>query len=1469
MRTNLVAGLAALALGLAPKAQSQPSDIYENSSVVIVPSSIYPNVPAVDALSFVNDSGALWELSTSDLWEPTDTVNFTNRGSMFFSPGLDFQTYPSDISVPHRAASFVNLVGGGSNGVINCSGYSIVSVGNTVSSVIGNSRLLVDATNIFNSGAINMDSSSLMKFTGQNIDFSRGTLSMASPSQFLTAVNGLVAVGLFNSGILDGYWAIDTPTNAFNPTALTGFLGNMSITPFFWVTNRNYQTLETDIPLTAPGIYQLGTPLDASNTLWQIAFIGTADPAISNTVYLNAGLGITVEWQWAVTNVFSGSVTTNFMYMTDDLAQIKNPVLGVDGIVGIRPTFRPSNYGFFQGVDFGAFGLPPATPTTAGQLFLVPSSLTNSYTAYEAIMFAGGSLPGDVPGGNVTNMAGRVEISAERSLNLTDSRITSLSYLQLNATNHFAGSQGAQILSPALDLNLRSTNGVMALTNLVPPYLPFPEGTIDCWSGLWTNVVNDPISGATMTNRVHALFVNTQFLPSTTPYVQTLHLTVTNAPAPQNLLISDVLNVTSDLSLNARSITLATNAPGSITPAGQLNLYSGNILWPTATPGLLWFTNWGVFSSYNTVFFGGARTQPPYSFGLSNAPYQAFVNHGLVSDAGSFVSARYIENSGVIEAGPNVFTLEPAGSISLQQAVTASLRDGALLAPGGDINISSASLLVSNHVFQAAGVISLAAPNLLSDGAPNLATLDPASLLTATVTGGNNWQCGAGLSLLSKPAQGDLLGTTVLCTAATNTIAPMVWAAEDRGPTVLDPANSGFFNNAALGRLILDGQDATSIFSFSGPDSNGSYALYVDCLEFRDATASTQNGAGDWTGAQLADNFKVYFAQAVADGSSIAEKLNGRSGGRFVWVSNYNYGYFSSTNLVYADGTTNRVNAALAQSCVLSSNPSGLPNCHSKSPIFPIPTWSPVGNDTPALPNLLPTFVADPFSLPRTNAGSAFTGAITIATNAVGPQGDTLTFGKVSGPAWLNIAARGALSGTPANTDAGLNTFVVSVTDTNGLASFATMFIYINGAPSFTSNPLSAPAATPSQAYSATIAANATDPNGGSLAFAKAGGPAWLNVAANGMLSGMPSSRDTGLNTFTVRVSDPGGLSSVATLNIIVGNIAGGGPNLLAPRTGASGGSVNVPGSYHGLFYDTSNGVTVASSGYFTANVTAKSKYSGKVTLAGHNYSVSGTFDALGLATNHVRLSSTASLTVLLQCVGDQILGSLSNSGANWSADLVADRQVFSKTLNPLTPATYTMVIPPDSNSSGGPSGSGFGTVKVDAGGNLQWSVVLADGTKVTQSTALSKQGYWPLYASLYSNGGSIISWAQTNLTGEFVWTKPRFFTNAVQAGISSYTPPKILATLLGTTNGNLVFSGGPLSGSVSNTFSLDARNRVKTAPGTKLSFTLSSGLFQGSLTLPPAVKVNFQGVLFGDNGGAGFFLGSGWSGAVELNPAP
>jgi predicted alpha-1,2-mannosidase len=98
-----------------------------------------------------------------------------------------------------------------------------------------------------------------------------------------------------------------------------------------------------------------------------------------------------------------------------------------------------------------------------------------------------------------------------------------------------------------------------------------------------------------------------------------------------------------------------------------------------------------------------------------------------------------------------------------------------------------------------------------------------------------------------------------------------------------------------------------------------------------------------------------------------------------------------------------------------------------------------------AATNRPPAFFNNPFTVSSIAAGQSY--MATLATNASDPNGDAITFGKVSGPAWLTVAADGGLTGVPISSNVGVNSFVVNATDPNGLFGTATMNLTVLPAP--------------------------------------------------------------------------------------------------------------------------------------------------------------------------------------------------------------------------------------------------------------------------------------------------------------------------------------------------------------------------------------------------------------------------------------
>ncbi|MGC4016014.1 MAG: autotransporter-associated beta strand repeat-containing protein [Luteolibacter sp.] len=94
--------------------------------------------------------------------------------------------------------------------------------------------------------------------------------------------------------------------------------------------------------------------------------------------------------------------------------------------------------------------------------------------------------------------------------------------------------------------------------------------------------------------------------------------------------------------------------------------------------------------------------------------------------------------------------------------------------------------------------------------------------------------------------------------------------------------------------------------------------------------------------------------------------------------------------------------------------------------------------------NLAPVFSSATLVKSSVFPGNAYSGS--VAGDVTDGNGDAITFTKVSGPAWLSVAADGTLSGTPAVGDAGVNTFVIRATDAQGATADVTVTINVAGA---------------------------------------------------------------------------------------------------------------------------------------------------------------------------------------------------------------------------------------------------------------------------------------------------------------------------------------------------------------------------------------------------------------------------------------
>jgi len=864
---------------------AQAASGYVNQGVIQNPNFV------IDDPLFVNGPGAQFLVYNDFLnihtpYHTYNTLNYTNSGLMESLLGFEFDTRAGGRT--RWANSFHNDTYGTVNSGTAISGF--FSILDPLFQSYPTPLTIIGATNVVNRGSLSVASEGVLSIRGRTLDLSRGKLSLSAfeDSQDMLDPFGDFFGNYYDFGQYDGYWGVGD--GRLNPAAQFG--GTTGYTPLHGVTNRAYLPMMTS--LSGSPHVSVVTDNAASNVVVNVAFINNSNLGEFTITPYAWGNNMYVEWSWTRKDPVTGAEAPAYLRLLDDIYSVSNIVLMTNGYgpprTAFRPTYIPTNYTFYaSSVSItnyltGLMAMPPG----AASGWFPNTNMTPEYSAYQLRIAPTTSLIEDYAGRCYTNMPGRMQLIAEgpgSSLNLQRARILGGNSLVLKATNHFAGAGGAKIVTPFGDLDLGTTNSSLSISNLLAPVVPRLNGSVNLWSTRFTNV-----DSRNYTYAYHVLFVESQLNPSVPPKMQNVTL------RGQNIQISDVLNVLSNLTLRAENVTIVSNAPGVDNRAGQLNLLSGKVFAPDSAPGLLRLTNHGGIYCGNLMYFTN-----------QTRPYAAFVNYGTVTNAGSIIAADTFWNSGVFQANGGVMSL---------RCQDATMRDGAWFARGSEMSVQGNSLFVSNHVLLTDRSLTLALTSCLDDGSLSNAV--------ATVTNRNSWSVGDGLRLPVRPARASLLATTIANTAPAYAEIVNQWAGEDQGCTP-----QGYENNAALGHLILDGGTA-STFQFNG--SGASSALYVDLLELRGAAAQ-RDANGDFAGLGIASNMKIYYADARIGGISVAEKMNGKNGGRLCWVSAY-AGFNTSTNLIYPDGTTNAVNIALAQSCNLDSDGDGLVNCSDPTPIL-------------------------------------------------------------------------------------------------------------------------------------------------------------------------------------------------------------------------------------------------------------------------------------------------------------------------------------------------------------------------------------------------------------------------------------------------------------------------------------------------------------------------------------------------------
>ena len=334
-------------------------------------------------------------------------------------------------------------------------------------------------------------------------------------------------------------------------------------------------------------------------------------------------------------------------------------------------------------------------------------------------------------------------------------------------------------------------------------------------------------------------------------------------------------------------------------------------------------------------------------------------------------------------------------------------------------------------------------------------------------------------------------------------------------------------------------------------------------------------------------------------------------------------------------------------------------------------------------------------------------------------------------------------------------------------------------------------------------------------------------------------------------------------------------------------------GAYNGMIVGATS--AHAANGLFKITVAAGGTFTGRLTIGGLGYAVSGKFNARGDATITVKRGALTPVVVTLHLDldggTDRITGSVTDG--TFTSAISADRGPVASTVPHALTGRYTISLPPNAaHDPLLPSGNGYATLLVSKAGLATLSGALADGKTFTASATIAKDGSFPLYVPLYSGKGSIASRVTfrdtgvADLDGTFHWSKPlraldRYYPQAfeIDAPIlgSRYAAPlagqTVVAVAAGSNNSELQLGAGDLEPSVVQAATLTPKNTVTvTAPVLKLlkvTIVPSTGRFSGSFTHPLTKTTStIRGVIFQrQNAGFGFFLGKDESGYTSLAP--
>lgn len=222
--------------------------------------------------------------------------------------------------------------------------------------------------------------------------------------------------------------------------------------------------------------------------------------------------------------------------------------------------------------------------------------------------------------------------------------------------------------------------------------------------------------------------------------------------------------------------------------------------------------------------------------------------------------------------------------------------------------------------------------------------------------------------------------------------------------------------------------------------------------------------------------------------------------------------WLNITSAGVIQGTPPTLAAGLNEIRVKFTSESFHGNIYTQSTVFRIQV---------VLVNESPIWLSVPLRLPDAGHGVALTAE--LSQSVTDPDGDKLTFKKISGPAWGSVdPVTGKLTGTPPKSAIGENKFVVSASDGEFAPENDILVLVFksNEGPTWNVKPTVLGEAKEDFVFSVDLTKHATDPDNDPMEFKQLSGPTWLTISPAGSLTGTPKKSDAGLTKISVSVTD-------------------------------------------------------------------------------------------------------------------------------------------------------------------------------------------------------------------------------------------------------------------------------------------------------------------------------------------------------------